>query len=286
MEHHANIVPWQMVCEETGAELRVIPINDDGTIILEEARKLIGARTRMLSVMHVSNALGTITPIDELLAMAREVGAMTMIDGAQALPHFAVDVQALDCDFYVFSSHKMLGPSGIGVLYGKKTLLEQIPPFQGGGDMIKTVRFSGTEYADVPLKFEAGTPNIEGAIGLMAAIAYWNDLDHSALAAHEQMLLKTATQKLEAIPGLRIIGTAPEKVPVVSFLIGNLHPYDVGFILDKQGIAVRTGHHCAQPLMERFGIPGTIRASFAFYNTIEEIDRLVQAIERAKKMLL
>jgi cysteine desulfurase/selenocysteine lyase len=286
MEHHANIVPWQMVCEETGAVLRVIPINDDGTIILEEARKLIGARTRMLSVMHVSNALGTITPIDELLAMAREVGAMTMIDGAQALPHFAVDVQVLDCDFYVFSSHKMLGPSGIGVLYGKKTLLEQIPPFQGGGDMIKTVRFSGTEYADVPLKFEAGTPNIEGAIGLMAAIAYWNDLDHSALAAHEQMLLKTATQKLEAIPGLRIIGTAPEKVPVVSFLIGNLHPYDVGFILDKQGIAVRTGHHCAQPLMERFGIPGTIRASFAFYNTIEEIDRLVQAIERAKKMLL
>jgi cysteine desulfurase/selenocysteine lyase len=286
MEHHANIVPWQMVCEETGAELRVIPINDDGTIILEEARKLIGARTRMLSVMHVSNALGTINPIDELLAMAREVGAMTMIDGAQALPHFAVDVQALDCDFYVFSSHKMLGPSGIGVLYGKRSLLEQIPPFQGGGDMIKTVRFSGTEYADVPLKFEAGTPNIEGAIGLMAAIAYWNDLDHSALAAHEQMLLKTATQKLEAIPGLRIIGTAPEKVPVVSFLIGNLHPYDVGFILDKQGIAVRTGHHCAQPLMERFGIPGTIRASFAFYNTIEEIDRLVQAIERAKKMLL
>jgi cysteine desulfurase/selenocysteine lyase len=286
MEHHANIVPWQMVCEETGAVLRVIPINDDGTIILEEARKLIGARTRMLSVMHVSNALGTINPIDELLAMAREVGAMTMIDGAQALPHFAVDVQALDCDFYVFSSHKMLGPSGIGVLYGKRSLLEQIPPFQGGGDMIKTVRFSGTEYADVPLKFEAGTPNIEGAIGLMAAIVYWNDLDHSALANHEQMLLKTATQKLEAIPGLRIIGTAPEKVPVVSFLIGNLHPYDVGFILDKQGIAVRTGHHCAQPLMERFGIPGTIRASFAFYNSVEEIDRLVNAVERARTMLL
>ncbi len=286
MEHHANIVPWQMVCEETGAVLRVIPINDDGTIILEEARKLIGARTRMLSVMHVSNALGTINPIDELLAMAREVGAMTMIDGAQALPHFAVDVQVLDCDFYVFSSHKMLGPSGIGVLYGKRSLLEQIPPFQGGGDMIKTVRFSGTEYADVPLKFEAGTPNIEGAIGLMAAIAYWNDLDHSALANHEQMLLKTATQKLEAIPGLRIIGTAPEKVPVVSFLIDNLHPYDVGFILDKQGIAVRTGHHCAQPLMERFGIPGTIRASFAFYNSVEEIDRLVHAVERARTMLL
>ena len=286
MEHHANIVPWQMVCEETGAVLRVIPINDDGTIILEEARKLIGARTRMLSVMHVSNALGTINPIDELLAMAREVGAMTMIDGAQALPHFAVDVQALDCDFYVFSSHKMLGPSGIGVLYGKRSLLEQIPPFQGGGDMIKTVRFSGTEYADVPLKFEAGTPNIEGAIGLMAAIAYWNDLDHLALANHEQMLLKTATQKLEAIPGLRIIGTAPEKVPVVSFLIDNLHPYDVGFILDKQGIAVRTGHHCAQPLMERFGIPGTIRASFAFYNSVEEIDRLVHAVERARTMLV
>ena len=286
MEHHANIVPWQMVCEETGAVLRIIPINDDGTVILEEARKLIGARTRMLSVMHVSNALGTINPIDELLALAREVGAMTMIDGAQALPHFAVDVQALDCDFYVFSSHKMLGPSGIGVLYGKRSLLEQIPPFQGGGDMIKTVRFSGTEYADVPLKFEAGTPNIEGAIGLMAAIAYWNDLDHSALANHEQMLLKTATQKLEAIPGLRIIGTAPEKVPVVSFLIDNLHPYDVGFILDKQGIAVRTGHHCAQPLMERFGIPGTIRASFAFYNSVEEIDRLVHAVERARTMLL
>ena len=286
MEHHANIVPWQMVCEETGAVLRVIPINDDGTIILEEARKLIGVRTRMLSVMHVSNALGTINPIDELLAMAREVGAMTMIDGAQALPHFAVDVQALDCDFYVFSSHKMLGPSGIGVLYGKRSLLEQIPPFQGGGDMIKTVRFSGTEYADVPLKFEAGTPNIEGAIGLMAAIAYWNDLDHSALANHEQMLLKTATQKLEDIPGLRIIGKAPEKVPVVSFLIDNLHPYDVGFILDKQGIAVRTGHHCAQPLMERFGIPGTIRASFAFYNSVEEIDRLVHAVERARTMLL
>ena len=286
MEHHANIVPWQMVCEETGAVLRVIPINDDGTVILDEARKLIGARTRMLSVMHVSNALGTINPVDELLAMAREVGAMTMLDGAQAVPHFTVDVQALDCDFYVFSSHKMLGPSGIGVLYGKRSLLEQIPPFQGGGDMIKTVRFSGTEYADVPLKFEAGTPNIEGAIGLMAAIAYWNELDHTALAAHEQHLLKTATQKLEAIPGLRIIGTAPRKVPVISFLIDTLHPYDVGFILDKQGIAVRTGHHCAQPLMERFGIPGTIRASFAFYNTTEEIDRLVNAVERARTMLL
>ncbi|MFN5371843.1 MAG: aminotransferase class V-fold PLP-dependent enzyme, partial [Bacteroidia bacterium] len=286
MEHHANIVPWQMVCEETGAVLRVIPINDDGTVILDEARKLIGMRTRMLSVMHVSNALGTINPIDELLAMAREVGAMTMIDGAQAVPHFTVDVQALDCDFYVFSSHKMLGPSGVGVLYGKRSVLEQIPPFQGGGDMIKTVRFSGTEYADVPLKFEAGTPNIEGAIGLSAAITYWESLDHVALAAHEKRLLDVATQKLQAIEGLRIIGTAPHKVPVVSFLLDTLHPYDVGFILDKQGIAVRTGHHCAQPLMERFGIPGTIRASFAFYNTIEEIDRLVQAIERAKKMLL
>jgi cysteine desulfurase/selenocysteine lyase len=285
MEHHANIVPWQMVCEETGAVLRVIPINDDGTLILEEARNLIGSRTRMLSVMHVSNALGTINPVDELLAMAREVGAMTLIDGAQAVPHFAVDVQALDCDFYVFSSHKMLGPSGIGVLYGKKTLLEQIPPFQGGGDMIKTVRFSGTEYADVPLKFEAGTPNIEGAIGLMAAIGYWNELDHKALAAHEEHLLRTATEKLGAIQGMRIIGTAPRKVPVISFLIDKLHPYDVGFILDKQGIAVRTGHHCAQPLMERYGIPGTIRASFAFYNTVEEIDRLVHAVERARTML-
>lgn len=286
MEHHANIVPWQMLCEETGAVLRVIPINDDGTIILEEARKLIGARTRMLSVMHVSNALGTINPIDELLAMAREVGAMTLIDGAQAVPHFKVDVRKIDCDFYVFSSHKILGTSGVGVLYGKRSLLEQIPPFQGGGDMIKTVRFSGTEYADVPLKFEAGTPNIEGAIGLSAAITYWEALDHPALAAHEQHLLEVATEKLHAIEGLRIIGTAPHKVPVVSFLLDKLHPYDVGFILDKQGIAVRTGHHCAQPLMERFGIPGTIRASFAFYNTIEEIDRLVQAIERAKKMLL
>jgi cysteine desulfurase/selenocysteine lyase len=286
MEHHANIVPWQMVCEETGAVLRVIPINDDGTIILEEARKLIGARTRMLSVMHVSNALGTINPVEELLEMARSVGAMTLIDGAQAVPHFKVDVRKLDCDFYVFSSHKILGPSGVGILYGKRSLLEQIPPFQGGGDMIKTVRFSGTEYADVPLKFEAGTPNIEGAIGLSAAIAYWEALDHDALADHEQNLLNEATQKLQAINGLRIIGTAPHKVPVVSFLIDNLHPYDVGFILDKQGIAVRTGHHCAQPLMERFGIPGTIRASFAFYNTLEEIDRLVQGIERAKKMLL
>jgi cysteine desulfurase/selenocysteine lyase len=286
MEHHANIVPWQMVCEETGAVLRVIPINDDGTVILDEARKLIGARTRMLSVMHVSNALGTINPVEELLEMARSVGAMTLIDGAQAVPHFKVDVRKLDCDFYVFSSHKILGPSGVGVLYGKRSLLEQIPPFQGGGDMIKTVRFSGTEYADVPLKFEAGTPNIEGAIGLSAAIAYWEALDHDALAEHEQNLLNEATQKLQAINGLRIIGTAPHKVPVVSFLIDNLHPYDVGFILDKQGIAVRTGHHCAQPLMERFGIPGTIRASFAFYNTLEEIDRLVQGIERAKKMLL
>jgi cysteine desulfurase/selenocysteine lyase len=218
--------------------------------------------------------------------MARSVGAMTIIDGAQAVPHFKVDVRKLDCDFYVFSSHKILGPSGGGVLYGKRSLLEQIPPFQGGGDMIKTVRFSGTEYADVPLKFEAGTPNIEGAIGLSAAIAYWEALDHDALAKHEQNLLNEATQKLQAINGLRIIGTAPHKVPVVSFLIDNLHPYDVGFILDKQGIAVRTGHHCAQPLMERFGIPGTIRASFAFYNTLEEIDRLVQGIERAKKMLL
>lgn len=285
MEHHANIVPWQMICEETGAVLKVIPMDQNGELILEEAQKLIGPRTRMVAAIHVSNALGTINPVEELIAMAQKVGAMTLIDGAQAVPHFKVDVKKLDCDFYVFSAHKLLGPTGMGVLYGKLSNLEQIPPYQGGGDMIRSVSFSKTTYNDPPLKFEAGTPNIEGAISMAEGIRYWNSLDHAQVAAHEQDLLQYATERLKATGDYRIIGEAQNKVAVVSFLLNGAHPYDVGFILDKHGIAVRTGHHCAEPIMQFFEIPGTIRASFSFYNTRAEIDKMMDALAVAKRML-
>jgi cysteine desulfurase / selenocysteine lyase len=285
MEHHANIVPWQMICEETGAVLKVIPMDQNGELILEEAQKLIGPRTRMVAAIHVSNALGSINPVEELIAMAQKVGAMTLIDGAQAVPHFKVDVKKLDCDFYVFSAHKLLGPTGMGVLYGKLSNLEQIPPYQGGGDMIRSVSFSKTTYNDPPLKFEAGTPNIEGAISMAEGIRYWNSLGHAQVAAHEQDLLQYATERLKATGDYRIIGEAQNKVAVVSFLLNGAHPYDVGFILDKHGIAVRTGHHCAEPIMQFFEIPGTIRASFSFYNTRAEIDKMMDALAVAKRML-
>ena len=286
MEHHANIVPWQMICEETGAVLKVIPMDQNGELILEEAQKLIGPRTRMVATIHVSNALGTINPVEELIAMAQKVGAMTLVDGAQAVPHFKVDVKRLDCDFYVFSAHKLLGPTGMGVLYGKLSNLEQIPPYQGGGDMIRSVSFSKTTYNDPPLKFEAGTPNIEGAISMAEGIRYWNSLDHAQVAAHEQDLLQYATGRLKATGDYRIIGEAQDKVAVVSFLLNGAHPYDVGFILDKHGIAVRTGHHCAEPVMQFFEVPGTIRASFSFYNTRAEIDKMMDALAVAKRMLV
>ncbi len=285
MEHHANIVPWQMICEESGAVLKVIPMDQNGELILEEAQKLIGPRTRMVAAIHVSNALGTINPVEELIAMAQKVGAMTLIDGAQAVPHFKVDVKKLDCDFYVFSAHKLLGPTGMGVLYGKLSNLEQIPPYQGGGDMIRSVSFSKTTYNDPPLKFEAGTPNIEGAISMAEGIRYWNSLDHAQVAAHEQDLLQYATERLKATGDYRIIGEAQNKVAVVSFLLNGAHPYDVGFILDKHGIAVRTGHHCAEPVMQFFEVPGTIRASFSFYNTRAEIDKMMDALAVTKRML-
>lgn len=285
MEHHANIVPWQMICEETGAVLKVIPMDQQGELILEEAQKLIGPRTRMVSMIHVSNALGTINPVEELIAMAQKVGAMTLVDGAQAVPHFKVDVKKLDCDFYVFSAHKLLGPTGMGVLYGKLSNLEQIPPYQGGGDMIRSVSFAKTTYNDPPLKFEAGTPNIEGAISMAEGIRYWNSLDHGQVEAHEQDLLQYATERLKASGDYRILGEAKNKVAVVSFLLNGAHPYDVGFILDKHGVAVRTGHHCAEPIMQFFEIPGTIRASFSFYNTRAEIDKMMDALAVAKRML-
>lgn len=285
MEHHANIVPWQMVAEETGAVLRVIPMDAHGVLDLDAAQALMGPRTRMVAIVHVSNALGTINPVTKLLEMARQTGAMTLIDGAQAVPHIKVDVRALDCDFYVFSAHKLFGPTGMGVLYGKRAILNQLPPWQGGGDMIREVRFEKTTYADAPLRFEAGTPNIEGAIAMAAGIRYFESLPHAEIQAHENDLLQYATQRLKETGWVRIYGEAPDKVAVISFLLDGIHPYDAGFILDKEGIALRTGHHCAQPVMDFFGIPGTLRASFAFYNTRAEIDRMMDALHLAHRML-
>lgn len=285
MEHHANIVPWQMICEQTGATLKVIPISEKGEWKLDKALELIGPATKIVSVMHVSNVLGTINPVEEIIAAARRIGAVVLVDGAQAVPHFMVDVQELDCDFYVFSAHKLLGPTGTGVLYGKKQLLDAMPPWKGGGDMIKEVKLEKTTYAETPLKFEAGTPNIEGVIGMAEAIRYWRKFNHENLHEYENTLLDYATKKLAGIPGMIFYGTSENKVPVISFLIEGLHPYDVGFILDKNGIAVRTGHHCAEPVMDFYGIPGTVRASFSFYNTFEEVDRLFDALKQAVKML-
>ncbi len=280
MEHHANIVPWQMLCEEKGARLRVIPMNDAGELLIDEYEALLHERTRLVAVTHVSNALGTINPIKGMIDSAHKYGVPVLIDGAQSAPHMLVDVQDLDCDFYAFSGHKMFAPTGSGVVYGKAALLEQMNPFQGGGDMIKTVTFEKTTFAELPNKFEAGTPAIASQIGLGAAIDYLNSIGREQAEAHEQELLRYATDRLTSIEGVRIIGTAREKASVLSFVIDEIHPHDIGTILDQEGIAVRAGHHCAQPVMQRFNLPATARASFAFYNTKEEVDVLARTIEK------
>ncbi len=284
IEHHSNIVPWQLLCQERGARLRVVRITDDGEAPLAEFETLLNARTKLVAISHISNALGTINPVREMIAAAHARGIPVLVDGAQAIPHVRVDVQALNADFYVFSSHKVFGPTGIGVLYGKQSLLDAMPPYQGGGDMIKSVAFERTIFNDLPYKFEAGTPNIAGVIGLGEAIDYLNALDWSAVENHEHALLEYATQKLKQVDGLRIIGTAREKAGVISFVLGDIHPHDIGTILDGEGIAVRTGHHCAQPVMIRFGVPATTRASFAFYNTMQEVDALVSGIHNVLKV--
>ena len=285
MEHHSNIVPWQILCEEKGATLKMIP-QQDGTLLLDEYKKLLSSKTKLVSVVHVSNALGTVNPVEEIIQLAHQAGAIVMIDGAQSSVHLDIDVQALDCDFFAFSSHKVYGPTGIGVLYGKKQLLEAMPPFQGGGEMIKEVTLEKTTYADLPYKFEAGTPNIGDAVVLKAALEYVSKIGKEKIRNHENELLAYATEQLVQLPGVRIIGNAANKVSVVSFVIDKVHPQDIGILLDNRGIAVRTGHHCAQPLMACYGIPGTIRASFAMYNTKEEIDKLITGLQKALKMLL
>ena len=285
LEHHSNIVPWQLLCERTGAKLKVIPINDKGELILEEFEKLLSNKTKIVAVNHVSNALGTINPIKKIIDKAHQVGAAVLIDGAQATPHIQADFQKLDCDFYCASAHKMYGPTGIGFLYGKEKWLNKLPPYHGGGEMIKTVTFEKTTYADLPHKFEAGTPNIAAGIAFGTALDYIQKIGIKNIAKYEEELLQYATKKLLEIDDLTIYGTAKNKASVISFNIKNIHPFDMGSIVDKLGIAVRTGHHCTQPIMQHFNIPGTIRASFAFYNTKEEIDIFVQAVKRAKTML-
>jgi cysteine desulfurase / selenocysteine lyase len=285
LEHHANIVPWQLVCEQTGARLQVIPITQAGEVDFAAFERLIGPRTRLLALAHVSNALGTVVPVEKFIAVAKRHGVPVLLDGAQAVPHAAVDVQALDCDFYCFSAHKMIGPTGIGVLYGRQRLLDAMPPWQGGGDMILSVTFEKTTYNQLPWKFEAGTPHIAGAIGLAAAIRYLENVGMSRIAAYEHGLLEYATERLPQVPGLRIIGTAARKAAVISFTLEGIHPHDIGTILDTEGVAIRTGHHCAMPVMDFFAIPATARASFAFYNTREEIDQLLAAIEHTRRLL-
>ena len=285
MEHHANIVPWQLLCQQSGAQLRVIPVTDAGELELAALDDLLTARTRLVAVTHISNALGTVNPVAEIIDRAHERGVPVLVDGAQALPHGRVDVQALDADFYVFSGHKVYGPSGIGALYAKAAHLQAMPPWQGGGEMIRSVTFEKTTFAPPPERFEAGTPNIEGAIGLAAAIEWLNGLGAERVAAHEQALLAHATEALETVPGLRLIGTAERKEGIISFVMEGAHPHDIGTILDHQGIAIRTGHHCAQPLMRRFGVPATARASFAVYNTRAEVDRLVAGLAKVKEVL-
>ncbi|MEQ8908374.1 MAG: cysteine desulfurase [Vicingaceae bacterium] len=285
MEHHSNIVPWQMICEEKGAELKIIPINDQGELDMQAYQEMLSPKTKIVSVVHISNTLGTINPVKEIIDLAHQKDIPVLVDGAQSVPHMPIDVQALDADFYTFSLHKMFGPTGVGILYGKKELLESIPPYQGGGDMIKTVTFEKTTYNELPHKFEAGTPNIAGGIGTAAAVDYVNQLDWKAVNEHEKDLLDYATEKLRAVEGIRFIGEAKQKASVISFVIEGIHAYDLGVIMDKMGIAVRTGHHCTQPLMQRFDILGTVRASFAFYNTKAEVDLFMKALERAINML-
>jgi cysteine desulfurase/selenocysteine lyase len=284
MEHHSNIVPWQMLCEEKGAKLQVAPINDRGELILEKFEQLLGPRTKIAAVGHVSNALGTINPVEQIVKLAHARNIPVLVDGAQAVPRIPVDVQALGCDFYVFSGHKTYGPTGIGVLYGKFALLDAMPPYQGGGEMISSVSFEKTVYNKVPHKFEAGTPDMSGAVGMRAALEYLNHLGMENIAQYEHQLLEYATGKVSAIPGVRIIGTAKEKAGVLSFVIEGVHPHDVGTILDQEGIAIRTGHHCAQPVMERFKVDATARASFGLYNTKEEIDALVRGIQKVREV--
>ena len=284
LEHHSNIVPWQLLSQQTGAKLKFIPINNKGELIEEEYKKLLNKKTRIVAVGHISNALGTINPIETIITMAHEYDAKVLIDGAQAAPHTLIDVKKLDCDFYVFSGHKLFGPTGVGVLYGKKDLLEKMPPYQGGGDMIKMVSMKETQYNDLPYKFEAGTPNIAGVIGLGAAIDYVNEIGLENISTYENELLNYANQQASEITGLKFIGTARQKASILSFTLDGIHPHDVGTILNSEGIAIRTGHHCAMPVMEYFKIPATSRASFTFYNTHEEIDALIKAIEKCKKV--
>lgn len=284
MEHHSNIVPWQMLCEQTGAKLKVVPINDKGELIMEEYESLLNDRTRLVAVVHISNALGTINPVEDIIKLAHNRGIPVLLDGAQAVPHCPVDVQALDCDFYCFSGHKLFGPTGTGVLYGKKALLESMPPWQGGGDMIRTVRFDETTYNDLPYKFEAGTPDIAGVIGTGAAIDYVSAIGMDNIAHYESELLAYATEIMSAIDGLTLVGTADNKAGILSFVMKDIHPHDIGTILDQHGVAIRTGHHCAMPVMERYEIPATARASLALYNTRDDIDHLVEAINNVRKV--
>ena len=285
MEHHSNIVPWQLLCEQTGALLRVVPIADDGELIWEEFERLVGSRTKLVAAVHLSNSLGTVNPVSRIVELAHQHGAAVLIDGAQAAYHFPVDVQALDCDFYVATGHKLYGPTGIGLLYGKAAHLEEMPPYQGGGDMISSVTFEKTTYNEIPYKFEAGTPHIAGAIGLGAAIKYLTGLGFDQVALHERELLAYATDALQQIPGLKLIGTAAEKASILSFVMEGIHPHDIGTIVDREGVAIRTGHHCTQPVMDRFGIPATARASLAMYNTRNDIDALVVALEQVRRVL-
>jgi cysteine desulfurase / selenocysteine lyase len=284
MEHHSNIVPWQILCEQQAANLRVAPVNDAGELLFDEFEKLLGTKTKLVAMAHVSNALGTVNPVRKIVQAARRVNARVLLDGAQAVPHMPVDVRAIDCDFYVFSGHKIYAPTGIGILYGKAELLEAMPPYQGGGDMISSVTFEKTLYNRLPHKFEAGTPHVSGAIGLGAALEYVNSIGLDRIARHEKQVLAHGTKRLLEIPGLRLIGTAREKEGILSFVLEGIHPHDVGTILDQEGIAIRTGHHCAQPLMERFGVPATARASLALYNTMEEIDALAGGIEKVREV--
>ena len=285
MEHHSNIVPWQILCEEKKAVLKVIPVNDEGELIMEEYRHLLSSKTKLVSIVHVSNSLGTVNPVEEIIEEAHKAGALVLVDGAQSTVHLDIDVQKMDCDFFAFSGHKIYGPTGVGVLYGRKEILEEMPVFMGGGEMIKEVTFEKTTFNELPYKYEAGTPNIADTIALKVALDFVTETKKAIIRNHEDGLLKYATEQISTIGGLRIIGTAKNKVSLISFVVKNIHPQDLGVLLDNQGIAVRTGHHCTQPLMKRFGIPGTVRASFAMYNTKEEVDRLVAAIKKAVKML-